>query len=307
MAKIKTKITLKEIKEQIILPALTKTSFRYRVLTSTGAYEKAYRANNLRVGTITALIQTTESEIMVLGGGLNATAINASIRFLVPVNDVNDVDGSYSIIEQFREEITEALSMNGKLTLVLNAGGGVGVEKTFIGGISTSFPIGGELDIRQSLGNSFEFVCYMEFAYMQNAVNASDVQFYLDGDTTPIPYTQYSLSRKNTLTGNLYSSAENEESQTYAENSVFGVDLSMPALSSSSGVTGAAINAYIMRTSSANTPHTITISRDNNTYTQTVIFGEVVEAGQGAENLSWQLSFVPYLIAEDETENEIEG
>lgn len=305
MAKIKEKITLKEIKEQVILPALQNTSFRFRVLTDAGKYQKSYRSGNLRVGTITALMQTTESEIMILGGGLNATALNVTIRFLVPVNDKDDTEGNYPIIEKFREEIVENLTINGKLTLTLN--GGTENAKTFVGGISTTFPIGGDLDIRQAIGNSFEFVCYMEFAYMQNAINASDVQFYLDGDTTPIPYTQYSLSRKNTLTGNLYSSSTNEQSQTYAENSVFGVDLSMPALSSASGVTGAAVNSFMLGGSSANTPHTLTMVRDGNTYTETVIFGEIVEAGQGAENLSWQVSFVPYLITEDETENEIEG
>jgi len=305
MAKIKEKITLKEIKEQVILPALQNTSFRFRVLTDVGKYQKSYRSANLRVGTITALMQTTESEIMILGGGLNATALNVTIRFLVPVNDKDDTEGNYPIIEKFREEIVENLTINGKLTLTLN--GGTENAKTFVGGISTTFPIGGDLDIRQAIGNSFEFVCYMEFAYMQNAINASDVQFYLDGDTTPIPYTQYSLSRKNTLTGNLYSSSTNEQSQTYAENSVFGVDLSMPALSSASGVTGAAVNSFMLGGSSANTPHTFTMIRDGNTYTETVIFGEIVEAGQGAENLSWQVSFVPYLITEDETENEIEG
>ena len=300
MAKIKEKITLKEIKEQVILPALSKTDFRFRVLTDVGKYQKSYRSGNLRVGTITALMQTTESEIMILGGGLNATALNVSIRFLVPVNDTDDTEGNYLIIEKFREEVIENLTINGKLTLTLNEG--TAEAKTFVGGISTTFPIGGDMDIRQAIGNSFEFVCYMEFAYMLNAINASDVEFRLDDDATPIPYTQYSLSRKNTLTGNLYSSSTNEQSQTYAENSVFGVDMSMPALSYSSSAMGAAINEFIMGDKSANTPHTLEIKRDGKTYTQTVIFGEVTEAGQSAENLSWQVSFVPYLEAEDEIE-----
>lgn len=300
MAKIKTKITLKEIKEQVILPALANTSFRFRVLTSVGAYEKAYRVGNLRVGTITALLQTTESDIMLLGGGIQAVALNATIRFLVPVNDIEDVEGTYYIIEQFREEITENLSVNGKLTLTLNEG--TINAKNFIGAVSTSFPITTDMAIRQHIGNSVEIICYMQFAYVPNALNSSDVQFYLDGDTTPIPYTQYSLSRRNTLTGNLYSNNTFEESKTYAENSAFGVDLSMPALSA--GITASAINAYIIGNTKANTTHTLRIARNGNAnaYTQTVIFGEVAEAGQGAENVTWQVSFVPYLSAEDEIE-----
>lgn len=294
MAKAKTKITMKEIKEQVILPALAKTSFRYRVLTSTGAYDKAYRANNLKVGTITSLIQTTESDIMILGGGVNAVALNASIRFLVPVDDINDVEGAFPIIERFREEITENLTINGKLALTLDG-------KTFIGAVSTSFPVGGELDIRPSFGNSFEFVVYMEIAYVQNAINSSDIQFYLDGDENPIPYTQYSISRKNTLTGNLYSDSMIGQSATYAESSTFGVDLSMPALCT--GKAAELVNKYIMGDLGANNAFNLEIVRGGDrtkAKTQRVIFGEVIEGGQGVENVTWQISFVPYLETEDE-------
>ena len=42
-------------------------------------------------------------------------------------------------------------------------------------------------------------------------------------------------------------------------------------------------------------------------YTQEVIFGEVITNGAGMENVSWQVSFVPYISAEDEEENEVEG
>jgi hypothetical protein len=34
--------------------------------------------------------------------------------------------------------------------------------------------------------------------------------------------------------------------------------------------------------------------------TETVIFGEVIENGAGTENVSWQVSFVPYIEAEDD-------
>lgn len=291
----KDRITLKELKEQVILPNLAKTSFRYRVLTNTGAYEKAYRSNNLRVGTITALIQTTESEVMILGGGLNAVALNASIRFLVPVNDINDPEGSYPIITKFCEEITEHLTLNGKLELEANG-------KTYIGAVSTSFPVGGELDIRPSLGNSFTFTVYMEFAYVQNALNSSDVEFYLGGDSVPIPYTHYSVTRKNTLTGNLYSDSSIGQANTYAESSTFGIDMSLPAMSDN-GITAGAIKSFLYGKRIANYPYNLHIkNKATNTliWGGNVIFGEAVESGQGTENVTWQISLVPYLEAEDE-------
>lgn len=295
------RIGLKELKEQVIIPALSKTSFRYRVLTSTGAYGKAYRTGNLRVGTITALLQVTESELLLLGGGMTATALNATLRFLIPVNDINDPDGSYAIVEKFREELAEVLTITQKIVLKLDTGDGV---KTYTGAVSSSFPVGGSLDIRQSLGNSFEYTCYMEFAYLQNALNASDTLFYLDGDTTPIPYTRYSMARKNTLTANSYSSDSAQTARNYAESSVFAVEIAMPALDSTT-VTGAAVNGYLMGVSAANAEHKLTIKRAGITVNETVIFGDIMEVGQGAENLSWQLSLVPYIPSEDDTADEV--
>lgn len=300
----KTKITLKEIKEQLIIPALENTSYRYKVYANAGAYEKSKQIRNLRIGTVNTLIETTDSNIALLGGGINAVAMNIRIMFLIPLGDEVD-DGVYSIVEDFREQLSVAFSTAKRITLVLNKG--TTEEITFIGALSVGFPVGGTLMQRQGIGNSYEYTCYLEIAFLENAVNSSDVYFYLDGDTTPIPFTTFTISRKNTLTANLYSSSNNQASQTFAENSTFGVDLAMPAISSTASITGKSINDYILGVSSANTPHSLKTVINGVEYTETVIFGEVVTNGAGMENVSWQVSFVPYISAEDEEENEIEG
>lgn len=300
----KKKITLKEIKEQLIIPALENTSYRYKVYANAGAYEKSKQIRNLRISTVNTLIETTDSNIALLGGGINAVAMNIRIMFLIPLGDEVD-DGVYSIVEDFREQLSVAFSTAKRITLVLNKG--TAEEITFIGALSVGFPIGGTLMQRQGIGNSYEYTCYLEIAFLENAVNSSDVYFYLDGDTTPIPFTTFTISRKNTLTANLYSSSNNQASKTFAENSTFGVDLAMPAISSTASITGKSINDYILGFSSANTPHSLKTVINGVEYTETVIFGEVVTNGAGMENVSWQVSFVPYISAEDEEENEIEG
>lgn len=301
---VKKRIGLKEIKEQLILPALSTTTYRYKVFASAGAYQKSFQVKNLRVGVVNALIEMTDSDIALLGGGINAVAMNIRISFLIPVEDTT-ADGDYAIVEDFREQLSNSFATAQKVTLVLNAG--TSAEKTFIGALSVGLPIGGQLLQRQGIGKSFEYTCYLELAFLENAVNSSDVYFYLDGDTNPIPFTSFSINRKNTLTANLYSSSSNQSSQTFAENSTFGVDLNMPAISSSASVTGKAINDYILGVSSANTPHTLKTVINGTEYTQEVIFGEVITNGGGMENVSWQVSFVPYISAEDEEENAVEG
>lgn len=294
---IKKKITLSDIKNQIIWPALSTMPYRFKLFVSTGAYQNPKNYRNLRVGQINGLIEATDSDISLLGGGIRAVAMNISMHFLIPVDDTT-ADGDFSFVEAFRESLSEAFPTADKTTLTLNAG--TANEKNFIGAVSVGFPIGGELLQRPGIGKSFEYTCYIQIAFLENAINSSDVQFYLDGDTTPIPYTTFSISRRNTLTANLYSNTTNGVSKVFAENSTFGVDLAMPAISASASVTGTAINEYIMRVSGANKAHSLRMVRNGEEKTETVIFGEVIENGAGTENVSWQVSFVPYIEAEDD-------
>ena len=288
----KTKITLKEIKNDVIWPALRSTSFRYKLFSSVGAYQRSVSVANLREGWVHALVETTDSDIALLGGGINAVAMNVRIMFLIPVDDDANVDGEFNIVERFREELSDAFSMAKRVEIKANG-------KTYVGAVSVGLPIGGQLLQRQGIGKSFEYTCYLEIAFLENAVNSSDVHFWLDEDEHEIPFTTFSFSRKNTLTANLYSSDSNQESKTFAENSTLGVDLAMPAIAYDAGVTGQAINDYLLGISPANKPHTLKVKVNGAVKTETVIFGEVIASGGGLENVSWQVSFVPYIEAEE--------
>ena len=288
-------ITIADIRDQYIMDALSGTSYRYKVFVNTGAYEKSRQSGRLRIGTINALLELTDSDVVLLGGGLKAVAMNVTLSFLLPVDDDVSTDGSYEMVENFRSELSEVFGSSKRLELKVNG-------KTYVGAVSAALPIGGELEQRQGIGKSIEYVCYLEFAYLENAINSSDVQFYLDDDSNPIPYTSFSFSRKPTLTANLYSSSTNGASQTFAENTVFGVDLSLPAIDPSAGGAGETIFNYVTNISNANVPHVLTIKIGGTTKQETVIFGEVSMDGSGIENASWRVSFVPYIPAEDDEE-----
>jgi hypothetical protein len=229
--------------------------------------------------------------------------MNITMRFLLPVDD-EPFEGinyggrptnEYPFAYQFREDLYNSFSTVEKITLEATING---EEKHFVGAVSAGFPMGGELLQRQGIGTSYEYICYLQIAFLENAINSQDVQFFLDGSDTPLPYTTYSISRKNTLSANLYSTTTSGLSQVFAENSTFGVDLAVPAFTGQGG--GAQIAQWVMCNYAANEPHTLKIMRGTEEFTQTVIFGECIETGSGIENASWQISFVPYIEAEDD-------
>lgn len=292
----KNKITIKEIKEQVVMPALESTSFRYKVFTNVGEYRRSATYKNFKLGFVNALMETTDSDIALLGGGIQAVAMNIRITFLIPVDDT-DLEGEYPISEKFRDQLSNALSTAERIQIKSSEG------TTYIGAMSVGLPMGGQLLQRQGIGKSFEYTCYLEIAFLENAINSSDILFYFGEDTTPIPCTTFSFNRKNTLTANLLSQTSSQESKTFAENSTFGVDLSMPAIAPNSGsAIGDAVHSYLMGETPANTPYelTIKINGTEKEFKETVIFGEVVTNGGGTENVAWQVSFVPYMPAEDE-------
>ena len=292
-------IRLKDIREQYIVPALQGKPYRFKVFSNAGAYRKTVLENKIRRGVINALLEVTDSDIILLGGGLKASALNVTLTFLVPVPDEAtsdksaDYGGNYTFLDDFRDMLTDTFATTGKTTI---SSGGF----TYTGGVTATFPLLGEYLQRQQIGKSIEYVCYLQFTYLKGGVNASDVQFYLDGDETAIPYTSFSIARKNTVAAALLSNANNGEATAYAESSNFAVDLSLPAiLPTASNITGTVIFNFLMGFDDGNTPHTLKINYAGNESTKTVIFSEASNEGSGVENVAARISFIPYMPAEN--------
>lgn len=293
-------IRLKEIREQYILPALQGKPYRFKVFSNVGAYRRTVIENKIRKGVINALLEVTDSDIVLLGGGLKASAVNVTLTFLLPLPDETtdeksaDYGGNYTFAEEFRDMLTETFATTGKITLTGADG------KTYTGGVTATFPMLGEMLQRQIIGTSVEYVCYLQFTYLNGAVNASDVQFYLDGDTEPIPYSSFMIARKNSVSAALLSNSRNGEATAYAESNNFAVDLSLPAIDPSASTTGLVIYNYLLGVDDGNTPHTLRISYGESQTAKTVIFSEASNEGSGVENVAAKISFIPYMPAENQ-------
>ena len=294
-------ITIDNIKEQYIEPALNKLPYHFHVFTDEGAYKKAVRNKNVRKSIINAIMTVTESDIALLGGGLKASAMNISIRFLIPVPDeCFDEDGNYvaeySYVDTFRDRLSSVISTSAKIELADDDG------TTYIGAAACGFPLSGELAQRQGIGYSFEYTCYLEVAYIKNAVNSSDVVFYLDNTSEVIPCSGFAIGRNSTLSANLMSDSQNGQSGVYSENSVFTIDLTMPATLPTDSDYSMAMFEYLMGSSNMNEEHTLRIVYNGTPTNISVIIAKVVDSGEGAANVSRQVSFVPLLEAEDDND-----
>lgn len=289
-------IKLKDIREQYIIPALSNLGYRFKIFSTIGSYVKVREFGRLREGIINTLLQVTETDIIQLGGDFKASAVNVTLSFLLPVPDtvteatMDGYGGEWDFVEKFRDEIASTFATTDKL--VLTSGG-----KTYVGGVTGSFPMTGELLQRQGIGQSVEYVCYLQFTYLAGGVNSRDVQFYLDGGEA-IPYTRFMIARKNTVSSALLSNSTNGEAVCYAESSSFGVDLSLPAIDTSNP-TGLKIFNYLMGLENDNEPHTLVIKYGSHSIEKTVIFGEASNEGETVQNVAAKISFIPYMQAED--------
>jgi hypothetical protein len=300
----KLEIGLSEIRNNFIIPRLARTPFRFKVFISDGEYVKAAQKGNIKKGTINAVMNVENTDILVLGGGLKAVSMVCSITFLVPVNDDPDVlESDYAFLEEFKKSLEGIFPVSENITMTNEEG------VSYVGAFSGGYPVPGMLMQRQYIGKSIEYTCTFEVAYLRNAINSSGVLFYVwskeDGEPDelePLPVASFSFNRRNTLMANLYSNSTNGEAKTYAESSAFGVDLSFPAISPYGNSAGELLWDFVSGNNSANKVLAMRIEINENkttTIEQDMIIGEAFYEGGGIDNMSMRVSFVPYIEAED--------
>lgn len=296
---MKSEITITDLKNYIS-EQLKPIPYRIKIFTDVGKYVQSKRVANVRKNTINSILRITDSDVLRLGGGMQAVAMDLTLTVLVPVPDEamdenGELNGDYTFITDFRDSLEKVFATSDMFKMTTASG------KMYAGGFSASFPMSGELEQRQSIGYSLEYTCYFQFSYLASAINASEVLFYLDGDTTPIPYTGFSIERDSTLTANVYSNTTNGESAAYVENTVLGVRLNLPAIEPSANTTAQTLYNVLMGVEMANTPHTLSIIYGTgNSETLTVIVSKVMDSGEYVSNVSRSITFVPYISAEDE-------
>ena len=287
-------VTIDDVKEQYILPLLKETGYDFNIVTDVGEYQKAVRFRNTVISTINGLLMLTQSEVQRLSGGAVAIAYQAMITFLLPVGDASK-DNEFPTVAQFREALSNAFSKATKIS-VKDENGNI-----YEGGVVYSLPTVGQRAQRDMVGDSITYTCTVSVAFLQNAINTSDLALLIDGEQ--VAFSSIRLGRTPALTADILSDSANGESGTYAESAGFAIDFALPALKGLAYST--AIMNYITGAIPANTVLEVTLTQKvSDTQTVTLIngkrmtFGKGEFSGNGVSNIVYNVSLVPYTTPE---------
>lgn len=311
-------ITLDNIKENYIIPLLERTGYAYNVVTDVGEFEKAKRYRNSVNAHINCLLMLTGSEVQQLNSGLIAMAYQATLSFLLPVGDgdyskegtdANAENGAlynneFPNVTVFRDKLSKAFSTAQKIAVTDNEG------NVYEGGISYALPTVGQRQQRDLVGDSIIYTCSFAVAFLQNAINTSDIKLYLDSER--VAFSSIRISRTPALTPDILKSAGgvdgNGESTAYAESAMFKIEFAVPALK---GVAYSnAIMQYLMGIDSANAPHNVVLQipkvqspnaedpADYWTIDRQMIFAGGEFSGSGVTNVVYNVSMTPYTAPE---------
>lgn len=279
-------LKLETLKKQYIDEVLNKTGLNFVLYTDAGDFQKAVREVNRVKETINGIFTVTSSSVE-YAKEQEIVGVSTQLQFLVPIEDDASPDGAFAKVTRFRESLSQAFSDTPpKLNVTED-------KKTYTVVAVYNIPATGKREMLSLVGDSVSFSCTVYFAYLSNAINASDVSITIDGEE--VSFLAFGLSRRPSISANQFSDSTNGESCVYSESAAFVVDLTLPAYVSTVG--GICAN-YILGVENDNTPHAVRIRFGEGEgapeVSRKMIFGESSAAGQGVENVRYTVSLIPY-------------
>lgn len=310
-------ITIDDIKNQFIMKVLEETGYTFNIVTDVGDFEKAKRNRNSITAPINGLLMLTSSEVQQLNGGMVAIGYQIMLSFIIPVgdgdyalesnsedNEINRVNNEFPNVTAFRNKLSAVLSKSQKIAVSDVEG------KYYEGGISYSLPAVGQRNQRDVLGDSVTYTCMIGVAFLENAVNTSDIVLLIDNQR--VSFSSIRITRTPALTPDILSSAGtaqgNGESTAYAESAMFKIEFAVPALKNVAYSN--AIMQYLMGIDSANAPHNVVLqipkvqnpnaedTADYWTIDRQMIFAGGDFGGSGVSNVLCNISLTPYTAPE---------
>ena len=302
-------ITIDDIKEQYIMKVLEETGYAFNIVTDVGDFEKAKRNRNSVSAPINGLLMLTSSEVQQLNGGMAAIGYQSMLTFIIPIgdgdyavteengnNEIKPVNNEFPNVTAFRNKLSAVLSKSQKIAVTDSEG------KVYEGGISYSLPAVGQRNQRDAVGDSVTYTCTIGVAFLENAVNSSDLELYIDGER--VAFTNIRITRTPALIPDLLSGANAKaESKAYAESAMFKIEFSVPMLK---GVSYSnSITKYVLGDEGANTVHTVglrvpltVLEEEDYNQGHKMIFAGGEFSGSGVSNVLCNISLTPYTAPE---------
>lgn len=148
-------------------------------------------------------------------------AIQSRLEVMIPLTNAGKKKARLELVNTIRQVIDNAFRLNSSGTIP-DAESGI----TYNFGIIYQIADTGDRDKRQEIGDSVTLTAFLSFFVVQEGVNSSSYELYIDG--IRVPFTRLGFNRGAQLESNLPSDSPNGAGKNTPTSTVFGLNFDMP-------------------------------------------------------------------------------
>ena len=201
------------------LKAFERCTYRFNLCTDTGTFRRARRENNAVESYINALVSVVDSNVESTQGGKRNISLNVRMEFLVPVMPDTGEEETPELVKTIRAIFNAYFAQNTYGTFE-------GEKNKYEYGAVFSIAASGVREQNTLIGDSFTFVVYGNYFFMQDGLNSRSVTLKIEGD--PVDYTLLGFRRGSDQEANVPSDTENGATTNITTGTVFSINFSAP-------------------------------------------------------------------------------
>ena len=201
------------------LKAFERCTYRFNLCTDTGTFRRARRENNAVESYINALVSVVDSNVESTQGGKRNISLNVRMEFLVPVMPDTGEEETPELVKTIREIFNAYFAQNTYGTFE-------GEQNKYEYGAVFSIAASGVREQNTLIGDSFTFVVYGNYFFMQDGLNSRNVILKIEG--VPVDYTLLGFRRGSDQEANVPSDTENGATTNITTGTVFSINFSAP-------------------------------------------------------------------------------
>lgn len=242
----------------------------FEVFYDAGTFKESVKTRTSKIRYINCLLTINSSATVPIQGTIVAS-LNTTLTILAPLP--HDPEKVKESVATYRDVLDDCFTGSSVQILTDN-------DKAYTVAITYAPADTGTFEIRPGIGSSLDFIVHIEYGYVENGLNSSDIEFTLDGNA--IPYMSVTTSKMPTTETNAYSDASGKGG---SRNSSFihAFEFEMPTLANNA-VSDTITNALF--SDSMNGVHTLTVKANKNAepVTYKVILGNINLNLEGVDN-----------------------
>lgn len=267
----------------------------FKLFLDTGKFRKSIRRYNTVTEIVNGVTSVINSDIQKTNDGLILATYSLKTELVFKCKDEEEdikrdvqtengivtetIQGNQSYLENIRAFLDE-FCQESSFTLLTDKEG-----NTFDTSYNFGFSSGGNRAQVPNLGDSFTFILYGYFNFVQNGDNSLRWQYYLDGER--IPYLVSTPRRTPTTEFDVYANTKDGSAKGTTSNTVWGLSLKTTSLI---GNFSKAIKNFLLK-GERNTAHFLDCVLGNESKIYLVMIGDSSASAQGMLNVGLDVTF----------------